>query len=106
MSDPIDDLNEKLLKYPSLDISIVKEKIPTYTSQKLAEMIVCDRYFGCYREIAVLCMEELGHRRVNGDVFPFEIFIEKSLSELPKLDFAMPDLTTVLRQVVSRKINK
>lgn len=106
MSDPIDNLNEKLLKYPSLDINVVKDKIPTYTSQKLAEMIVCDRYFGCYRAIAVLCMEELGQRRINGDTFPFESFIEKSLSELPKLDFAMPDLTTVLRQVVGRKIGK
>lgn len=106
MSDPIDNLDEKLLKYPTLDTKVVREKIPSYTSQKLAEMIVCDRYFGCYREIAVMCMEELGRRRSTGDTFPFEIFIEKALAELPKLDFAVPDLTTVMRQVIAKRVAK
>lgn len=102
-NDPIDNLNEKLLKYPVLDLNVVKNKIPTYSSQKLAEMVVCDRYFNCYREIAVMCMEELGRRRVDGDIFDFEMFIEKSLNDLPKLDFSVPDLTTVLRQAIGRK---
>jgi hypothetical protein len=106
MTDPIDDLDNKILKYPSLDLKIVRENVPTFDSVKLAEMIVCDRYFGCYREIAVLCMEELGKRRITGEQFDFESYIEKALAELPKLDFSVPDLGDVLRQVIGKKISK
>jgi hypothetical protein len=106
MSDPIDDLDAKLLKYPSLDIKIVKEKIPSFSSEKLSEMIVCDRYFGCYREIAVFCMEELGRRRAAGNQFDFETYIENALASLPKMDFSVPDLGDVMRQAIGKKINK
>lgn len=106
MTDPIDDLDNKILKYPSLDLKVVRDNVPTFDSVKLAEMIVCDRYFGCYREIAVLCMEELARRRIKGDQFDFESYIEKSLSELPKMDFSVPDLGDVLRQVIGKKISK
>jgi hypothetical protein len=51
-------------------------------------------------------MEELANRRVAGDTFDFETYIEKSFNELPKLDFAIPDLGDVLRQVIGRKIGK
>lgn len=90
----------------ALDLELVKDKIPTHTSEKLCEMIVCDRYFGCYKEMAIMCMEELAKRRLAGDNFEFEKYIEESYKTLPKLDFKIPDLGDVMRQVIGRKIKK
>lgn len=97
---------ESMDSYRPLDLKVVREKLPTYTPEKLCEMIVCDRYFGCFRDIALMCMEELANRRVAGSDFAFETYIEKQLSDLPKLStsFALPDLRDVLTQVV--KSNK
>jgi len=103
--DELDDTQEELT-FQEMDINKVKDKIPTYESTKLCEMIVCDRYFGCYKEIALSCMEELAKRRIAGDTFRFESYIEKSLSELPKLEFVVPDLRDVLRQVIGRKASR
>lgn len=89
----------------SLDVELVRKNIPTYNSQKLCEMIVCDRYFGCYREIAIMCMEELSTRRVAGDTFDFETYIEQSFNELPKLNIAIPDVRDVLHQIIGGKLN-
>lgn len=89
-----------------LDLEVVRTNIPTYTSQKLCEMVVCDRYFGCYREMAIMCMEELARRRIAGDAFDFETQIEQGLASLPKLNFASMDIRDVLRQMVSRKPNQ
>lgn len=108
MNDELDDLYNFDSDDPeanSLDIELVRKNIPTYNSQKLCEMIVCDRYFGCYREIAIMCMEELAHRRIAGDTFDFESCIESSFNELPKLSFAMPDVRDVLHQIIGGKLN-
>lgn len=105
MTDELDDINEEQeeLTFTEMNIDSVKEKIPTFNSKKLCEMIVCDRYFGCYKEVALACMEELSNRRVAGDTFDFETYIEKSLAELPVLDFGLPDLGNVLRQMLGNK---
>jgi len=94
---------EDLASYKPMDVKVVKEKIPTHSSERLCEMIVCDRYFGCFREIALACMEELGKRRVAGDTFDFETYIEKALGNLPKLQFGLstPDLRDVLQQAIN-----
>jgi hypothetical protein len=103
MIDELDDTddNEDLESEP-FDLNSIKEDIHTYSSDKLCEMIVCDRYFGCYKEIAIFCMEELAKRRINGDQFDFESHIEKSLSEMPKIDLSIPDLGNVLRQLTGK----
>lgn len=76
------------------------KNVPTYTSKKLCSMIICDRYLGINEKIAVVCMEELAKRREGGDTFDFESFIEQEFSKLPKLDFSVPDLRTVLGNLV------
>lgn len=86
-----------------LDIEKVKNNIPSYTSEKLCEMIVCDRYIGFNKEAAELCMLELATRRTNGDTFNFEEYIENSQKELPLLNFSMPDLRDILTQIVGKK---
>lgn len=106
--DNFDDLynlndDQEELTFEELNIDKVKEKIPTHSSTKLCEMIVCDRYFGCYAEVAVACMEELAKRRTAGDNFDFESYIEKSYNELPKLEINLPNLADVMRSLVGKK---
>jgi hypothetical protein len=90
-----------------LDIDQIKTNLPQYSNQKLCEMIVCDRYFGFEQKISTICMEELAKRRVAGDAFKFEAYIDQVTKELPVLDLSgAPDIRTVLNQAISRKINK
>lgn len=102
-----DELNDDSpIEEVNLDIELIKSKIPTYTSTKLCEMIVCDRYFGFNKEINVICMEELAKRRLSGDSFDFESFIEESLKDLPPLDFSnVLDIKSALNQAMSLSKN-
>jgi hypothetical protein len=90
----------------TLDLNKVKEKVPSFSSEKLCEMIVCDRYFGCYKEVAVICMEELGHRRATGNTFDFESHIENLQKDLPKLDFDNLNIRDVLQRAISMSNKK
>ena len=86
-----------------LDIEIIKKNLPEYSNEKLSEMIVCDRYFGFDKKISTICMEELAKRRIAGDTFNFEEYIDKVHKELPILDFAIPDIRAVLNQAIKMR---
>jgi hypothetical protein len=103
MSDDDFNISEEIKIVP-LDMEKVKTNIPTFSSVKLCEMIVCHRYFGSYKEISILCMEELARRRIAGDNYNFEDYIEESLKQLPPLSFSTPVLGDVLRSLsIGRK---
>lgn len=87
-----------------LDIEKIKANISEYDSEKLCEMIVCDRYFGLEQKISAVCMEELAKRRIAGDTFDFETRIDKSLKTLPSLKFVMPDFRSMLGGLARRGI--
>lgn len=93
--------NENLLDI-AFDLNIIKEKIPTYTSVKLCEMIVCTRYLGLDQQICLECMKELANRRVDGDTFDFELYIEKESKDMPVLDFSTLDFRSILNQVMKK----
>lgn len=78
-------------------------KIPEFSSEKLCEIIVCNRYFGNFEKLALACMEALAQRRVNGENFDFEGYIDRSYQELPKLDLQIPDISVIMRQFVGNK---
>ncbi len=84
----------------TLDMNKVKANIPSYSNEKLAEMVVCDRYFGFGEKISVICMEELSKRRSNGDTFDFEGYIDKSYKELPVLNLNL-DIRAILQQAIN-----
>lgn len=94
------DQSDEVIK---LDVEKIKNTISAYSSEKLCEMIVADRYFGINQEVAVACMEELSARRVSGDDFAFEQFIDDTYSKLPPLNFTIPDLRTTLQQALKVK---
>lgn len=95
--------DESEVKSVSLNLDSVKKNVPTFTSRKLCEMIVCDRYFGFAEKVSIHCMEELAKRREAGDNFDFETYIDNAYKELPQLNFNMPDLRSVLNQVINKK---
>lgn len=99
-----DAFDEEEIENISLDIELIKKNIPDYNSKKLCEMIVCNRYFGFNQEITEICMQELSKRRINGDNFEFENFIDESTKSLPPLDFSGFDIRNILNQAIVKKI--
>jgi hypothetical protein len=97
-----DDLSEGLV----LDLEKVKKNITEFSSDKLCEIVVSNRYLNFNEEVAVLCMEELARRRQNGDIFTFESVIADKQKELPPLDAALPDLRSILGQLSNIVRNK
>jgi hypothetical protein len=87
------------LSMPTFNVTEVIKQVSTYESQKLSDMIICDRYLGILPKLAEACMIELAKRRENGDTYDFEGYIEKELSSLPVIDLKMPDLAEALNQV-------
>lgn len=102
----LDDLlSDEPIEEVKLDLDLVKNNLPKYSNEKLCEMIVCDRYFGFEEKIAPICMEELAKRRVAGDAFDFESYIDQAYKELPVIETGMPDIRTILNQAIGRKLN-
>lgn len=85
----------------SVDIDKVKKNLPEFTSDKLCDIIVTNRYLNFNEEVTILCMEELSRRRQNGDSLLFESIIDEKQKELPPLDLEVPDLRSVLGQLTS-----
>lgn len=94
---------EQSVQEVQLDLIAIQALLPKYTSDKLCEMIVANRYFGISSEITLMCMQELATRRVAGDTFDFEKYIEESQSKLPPLNFNVPDLRGTLQQMLKVK---
>jgi len=103
MINNLDDDSTENMEVKPLDLNVVRANVPTYPSEKLCEMIVCDRYFGCFREIAIMCMEELAKRRIAGNDFAFEQYIDDSFKKLPELNFTAPNLRESLQQAIKMR---
>lgn len=63
--------------------------LKSFPSEKLCEIIVAFRYLHILKEEAVQSMNELSLRRLNGEVFNYEEFIDNALKELPKLSLGL-----------------
>jgi hypothetical protein len=80
-----------------IDIEKIKKNINKYSIEKLCEMIVCDRYFKL-NYVEVTCMEELAKRRVDGEQFDFESYIDNKLKELPEIE-SNYNIFSLLKQI-------
>lgn len=70
----------------------IKNNIPTFSSDKLCQFVICHRYLNYSKDLSILAMEELAKRRINGDNFDFESYIDKCLSELPAINITPIDV--------------
>ncbi len=66
-----------------------KSKISSLPSEHLCEIIISNRYLGIFIEESILSMEELALRRINGNSFDYENFIEEKIKELPKFNLTL-----------------
>jgi len=89
-----EDLNEEVLSEEELLL-----KIDTFHSHKLCDIVIANRYLGMFKNIHKECMSELGKRRANGDSFNFEEYIDKNLEEMPKIQFKVSDISSVLNNI-------
>jgi len=98
----IDENNDDFENF-SIDVNVsdIIAKLSKYSMENLCDIVICDRYLGFNHELAVACMEELGQRRLHGDTFAFEEYIEKEFKALPKINSSIPDLQTFLSQAIS-----
>jgi hypothetical protein len=99
----IDDEDDNLddFEMPEIKMEDILTNLPEYSTTKLCEIIVCDRYLGINHSFSTACMEELSRRRDNGDTFSFEDYIEEQLNSLPKLEINMPGLRDALVKIIS-----
>ena len=95
--------NSETVQDVKLDLEQVKTNMPSYSNEKICEMIVCDRYFGFNQTISKICMEELSNRRVAGDNFNFEEYIEAAYKSLPELNFSIPNITGEITKAIMGK---
>lgn len=86
------------------DLESTKLDIPNFDSDKLCEIVVCYRYLNLHKDLSILAMEELSKRRLNGDSFDFESYIEKSLNSLPEIDFSIPNFSSIISNPIGFKL--
>lgn len=99
MMNNIDDLIEDDVPYEEINVEEIVKNFPNYTSQKLCDIIVCDRYLGLMNDLSILCMKELVLRREKNEIFNFEEYIDQKYNELPKIDFSFPDIGTIIKSI-------
>jgi len=61
-----------------------KKTIKERDSKALAATIVVYRTLGYCKEEAILSMQELVHRKNNGDDFDYEHYIKEKIKEIPE----------------------
>ena len=84
-----------------LDLDKVRANVPIFSTNKLCEMIVAYRYLNFSEESAIICMQELGKRRAEGDDTKFEDIINNMQKELPPLEFQVPSMKSALSQLTN-----
>ena len=82
------------------------KNIPKYSVIKLADIIIVHRYFGMYENLSIKAMEELAKRRDAGEVFDFETYIEDNFNALPKPEFKIPDLQSIITNLGAQGLFK
>lgn len=90
----MDDLDQKIEGY--LDEEKIIKLIPNYNDNKLADIVISFRHLGLFKNLFIAAMEELAKRRNEGNEFDYEKYIEDNLALLPKLDFKIPDLSSLI----------
>ena len=79
--------------------------IKTYSSTQLCDIVITDRYLKAFKSEALAAMEELSARRLTGDSFDYESYIEEELSQLPNFHIDIKDLSLALENIKSMTKN-
>lgn len=91
-TDDVDDFSE-------MSEEEIKSNLNSFSAAKLADIVITSRYIGLYKDLAVDAMKELADRRIAGDTFQYEDYIDNQLKDLPKIDFTFAGVQSLLDQV-------
>lgn len=96
-------LNEDLLDddddFEELSEEEILAKLPEFKNVKLADIIVAHRYLGVCKALYIPCMEELAKRRIAGDNWDFEKYIDEQIAQMPKISFNLTDVNQAIEQL-------
>ena len=93
------DLNIKNI----FDFNFIKNNINDFSTKKICNIIVSNRYLGFNKELNIFCMTELSNRRKKGDDFLFEKYIEEEFNKLPKLKFETQNIFNIINSIRKNK---
>lgn len=94
-----DDFTDDDEEFEEMSEAELIAKVPEFTSVRLCDIIVANRYLGFYKALQIPCMEELAKRRIAGDQYEFEQYIEDQLKDMPKIEFDLTNLSAALEQL-------
>src|SRR5208282_3910837 len=75
------------------------KNISSFTSEKLADIIVMNRYLSLYGELSTAAMQELVFRREGGDTFEYETYITANLDKLPKFQIDLGRVNNLVEKL-------
>ena len=87
-----------------MDDKITQEEITKMTGQDLAAFVVMHRCLGQFQEEAKMSMIELMRRKVAGDQFDFQAFIEENTKKCA-INFNIPSFTATKQKLNKTIIN-
>lgn len=93
------DISDEDEEFEEMTAEELLTKLPEFKSIKLADLVVAHRYLGFYKELYVPCMEELAKRRIAGDNWDFEQYIEDQINDMPKISFNLNDVNAAIEQL-------
>lgn len=88
--------DEQDVDLPKFSIEEFQKNIHSFSNEKLCSIIASSNVLKLNKEVVGLCMKELANRRLNGENFDFECYIETLASSYPKLEFTIPSLLDIL----------
>lgn len=95
------DLDSEDEDITEINIEEIFSKLNNLSDERLCEIIIVDRYISINKELSLACMQELSNRRLNGNNFNFEEYIEEKFKELPKFESVFPNLSSTLNELVT-----
>ncbi len=68
-------------------------------SKVLADIVVSNRYLNMFPKLSKEAMEILAARRVNGENFPYEDYIDNKIKEMPQLNNVNYDFMSIIKKI-------
>jgi hypothetical protein len=90
------DKDENEVEYPEFSIEEFKKNLHSFKNEKLCTIIASSNALKLNKDTSTLCMQELASRRIKGENFDFEGYIEQLSSTFPKVDLTPPSLLDII----------
>lgn len=83
------------LKLDQLSLEQLNDLIKSSSDESLATRVVIYRLLGLQKSLAILCMQELEKRRLAGNTFDFNSYIQEALDQSPKPEINKKNMSLI-----------